>query len=242
MNLVIDVGNSFIKVAVFQGTQLVSIEFCKEENFNTCISHCFNAHPDIERAIISSVGRLDAKRLKALKVFCPVHELSHESKIPFRNRYATPRTLGMDRIALVSSAFYHYPHTNCLVIDAGTCITYDFINAESEYLGGAISPGLQMRFRALHEFTSRLPLVEETDYEDLIGISTDSSIITGVIGGAAKEIDGIIAEYLQNFKDLTVILTGGDHLILSKRIKNTIFAHSNFLLEGLNYLLELNKH
>ncbi|MGB5270960.1 MAG: type III pantothenate kinase, partial [Eudoraea sp.] len=167
--------------------------------------------------------------------------LSPNSKIPFKNSYATPQTLGMDRVALATAAFYFNPDANTLVIDAGTCITYDMINDYGEYLGGAISPGLRMRYKALHEHTSKLPLLEPKNYNDIIGNSTDASIHSGVLNGICREIDGVIGQYQSRFEDLTVILTGGDAQILSKRLKNTIFAHSNFLLKGLNYLLEYNK-
>ena len=168
--------------------------------------------------------------------------LSHESKVPFKNSYATPQTLGIDRIALATAAFYHAPHKNTLVIDAGTCITYDMVNDFDEYLGGAISPGLEMRYKAMHQQTSALPLLPVEAPLDLIGNTTNSSMHSGVVNGICAELDGIIDQYATRFKDLTVILTGGDSHFLSKRLKNTIFADSKFLLKGLNYLLEYNKH
>ena len=165
----------------------------------------------------------------------------HSTKIPFKNSYATPKTLGMDRVALATAAFYQNSGANTLVIDAGTCITYDMMNDYGEYLGGAISPGLRMRYSALHEYTAKLTLLEPQDILDIIGNSTNASIHSGVLNGICREIDGVIGQYQSRFEDLTVILTGGDAQILSKRLKNTIFANSNFLLEGLNYLLEYNK-
>ena len=128
-----------------------------------------------------------------------------------------------------------------MVIDAGTCITYDMINDYGEYLGGAISPGLLMRYNALHSQTSKLPQLQKEDPIDLIGNSTETCIHSGVVHGISLEIDGLIDQYSSRFSHLTVILTGGDAQFLSKRLKNTIFAHSNFLLEGLNYLMEYNK-
>ena len=131
---------------------------------------------------------------------------------------------------------------NVLVIDAGTCITYDFINSDNEYLGGVISPGLTMRARAMHEFTAKLPLVEVVEEEkSILGKTTQQCLKIGVVKATALEIDGFISEYKNNFQDLTVILTGGDRQILSKNVKNSIFAPSNFLLEGLNQILEFNK-
>ncbi|MBL7473005.1 type III pantothenate kinase [Robertkochia sediminum] len=241
MNLVIDVGNSLVKLAVFKGSRLLELRKKPLEDFIDAVENFFSEYPDIRRSIVSSVGALGEKEIAALRIFAPVHELSHESVLPFTNRYATPNTLGVDRIALVTAAFSKYPRENCLVIDAGSCITYDLITREGAYLGGAISPGIDMRFKAMHHFTQKLPLIEDRDCDALIGDSTRNSMISGVVHGTVNEIDGIIKEYLKEFKVLTVILTGGDGLFLSKRLKSTIFAHSNFLLEGLNYILELNK-
>ena len=119
---------------------------------------------------------------------------------------------------------------------------YDFMNKEGEYLGGAISPGIQMRYKALHNYTAKLPLLEKQSVKNMIGDSTKTSMHSGVINGILAELDGIIDQYRSNFKDLTVILTGGDDHFLSERLKNTIFADSKFLLKGLNFLLEYNKH
>ena len=171
-----------------------------------------------------------------------VFYLNHETKIPFLNKYATPETLGVDRIALISAAAKQYPQQNVLVIDAGTCITYDFLSAENEYLGGAISPGIAMRYKSLHTFTEKLPLLDANNPKILTGNSTTASIHSGVVNGVLYEIDGIISEYRKNYNNLTVILTGGDTHFLRDSIKNDIFANSNFLLEGLNHILEYNKH
>jgi type III pantothenate kinase len=167
--------------------------------------------------------------------------LNQELPQVFSNAYATPKTLGNDRIALVSAASKLYPSQNVLVIDVGTCITFDIINSENQYLGGAISPGLQMRYRALNTFTENLPLLEPQEEVNLIGNTTMMSMHSGVIFGIISEIDGVISMYKSQYKDLTIILTGGDSVFLCKRLKNSIFANSNFLLEGLNYILEFNK-
>ncbi|TRZ43259.1 type III pantothenate kinase [Robertkochia solimangrovi] len=241
MNLVIDVGNTFIKLAVFEGKRLVEVMRVDREELLKALKNIFEKFPEIRDALVSSVGKLSGAELKAIAVFCPFQELTPKSKVPFINRYGTPETLGMDRVALITAAYYNYKLQNCLVIDAGTCITYDFINKETEYLGGAISPGVRMRFKAMHEFTHKLPMIEDHNFNNIIGDSTKSSMISGVVHGTVKEIEGFIADYKVIYKDLTVILTGGDSHFLSKRLKSTIFAHSNFLLEGLNYILELNK-
>ncbi|MCB0371513.1 MAG: type III pantothenate kinase, partial [Muricauda sp.] len=133
------------------------------------------------------------------------------------------------------------PRGNTLVIDAGTCITYDMVNDAGEYIGGAISPGVRMRYKAMNQQTAGLPLLEPAEILDIIGNSTESCMHSGVINGVACEVDGVIDQYLSRFQDLTVILTGGDAHFFAKRLKNTIFANSKFLLEGLNCLLEYNK-
>jgi len=241
MNLIVDAGNTAIKLAVFDTNTIVELQKTDAANFSSTIKRIFEQYPTISGGIVSSVVNLDKKYIAALVVFCPVHQVSYHTKVPFKNSYATPQTLGADRIALATAAFYQNSKGNTLVIDAGTCLTYDMVNDFGEYLGGAIAPGLSMRYRALHEQTSGLPLLAQTDFSKLIGNSTNTSIHSGVLNGICMEIDGVINEYQTRFQDLTVILTGGDAQFLSKRLKNTIFAHSNFLLQGLNYLLEYNK-
>ena len=162
--------------------------------------------------------------------------------IPFINDYATPKTLGVDRIALVSAAKDQYEGKDVLIIDVGTCITYDFMNARGHYKGGAISPGINMRYKALHDYTEKLPLLDANIPQNILGNSTQTSIHSGVLYGVTLEIDGVISQYRQDFEDLTVILTGGNAHFLLDRLKNSIFANQNFLLEGLNFLLEPNQN
>lgn len=240
MNLVVDIGNTRIKFAVFENQKLIIDEKIESGIFLSKVKEVFEAFPKIDNAIISSVKKLD-KEADVLSLFCRVHVLSHNSEIPFKNSYATPQTLGVDRVALVTAAFYTNPHKNTLIIDAGTCITYDIINDYDEYLGGAISPGLLMRYKAMHNQTDGLPLLLPEELIDFIGNTTESSMHSGAINGTIQEVDGVIEQYKERFKDLTVILTGGDAHFFAKRLKNSIFANSKFLLEGLNYLLEYNK-
>ena len=162
--------------------------------------------------------------------------------MPFKNDYDTPHTLGVDRLALMAAAVDQYPKSNVLVIDAGSCITYDFMDANQNYLGGAISPGLEMRYKSLEAFTSNLPLLQKTVPNQSIGSSTEASIHSGILYGILYEIEGTIKAYQNKYPDLTVILTGGDADFLCKQFKISIFAHSNFLLEGLNFLLEFNSN
>ncbi|WP_308131522.1 type III pantothenate kinase, partial [uncultured Flavobacterium sp.] len=143
-----------------------------------------------------------------------------------------------DRMVLAAGAVLQFPKQNRLVIDAGTCITYDFVDENDNYLGGAISPGLRLRYEALHNFTARLPLLELDSPKSIIGNSTSQSIHSGVVNGAVNEIDGFINDYKQHYSKFTIILTGGDAEFLAKRLKNTIFANSNFLLESLSHLFQ----
>ncbi|WP_268223181.1 type III pantothenate kinase [Sinomicrobium oceani] len=242
MTLAIDAGNTFVKIAVFQSDDIIDVQKFRAGNFFQKISAVLEKHDEITDIVIASVNNTFEKELYKLGKKVSVHKLGDLPRLPFENRYATPATLGADRVALVSAACKVYPGKNVLVVDSGTCITYDFLTTEGAYLGGAISPGIQMRFKALHTFTARLPLIDAVEFEDFIGDSTTASIRSGVLNGVVNEIDGVIGQYKRRFKHLTVILTGGDLDFLSKQLKSSIFANSNFLLEGLNYILELNKN
>lgn len=241
MNLVLDIGNSAIKYAVFDNGVPLHVERSAPELFVSKVKALFAQYPGIGHSLISSVGRLDPKERDVVALFSPVHLLSKDSKLPFKNSYASPQTLGVDRMALAAAAFYHNPRGNTLVVDMGSCITYEMVNDSGEYMGGAISPGLRMRYRAMHEHTADLPLLDPVEIHDFIGKDTQSCMHSGAINGMAREVDGTIDQYLSRFQDLTVILTGGDAHFFVKRLKNTIFANPNFLLEGLNHLLEYNK-
>ena len=242
MNLIIDVGNSFVKVAVYQNNIMFERSVVASNDMLHEAKRYLIKYPIISKGIISSVGRLDQEQVIALKEEIELLVLSKDLKLPFENLYQTPKTLGVDRIALVSASAVQYPDKNVLIIAAGTCITYDFINSDNEYLGGAIYPGLRLRYQSLHNLTANLPLLEVDIPESIIGNSTNTSIHSGVVIGAVMEIDGVISEYRQNYPDLTVILTGGDAKFLAKQLKNSIFANSNFLLEGLNVILEHNSN
>ena len=242
MNLIIDAGNTMVKYAVFNKEDIVFKQQTTADEVLLTAKKICDDYPRIGRCIFSSVNTLNEKIIPLLSVFCEVIHLDSSTPTPFKNSYASPRTLGVDRIALATAAFYQNPKGNTLVIDAGTCVTYDMINDYGEYLGGAISPGLRMRYKALHGQTARLPLLEPVDLLDFIGNTSETSVHSGVLNGLQHEIDGFVDQYKSRFVDLTVILTGGDAHFLSKRLKNTIFADSNFLLKGLNYLLEYNKY
>ncbi|WP_203257441.1 type III pantothenate kinase [Hyunsoonleella ulvae] len=240
MNLIIDVGNTFVKLAGFEKDKLVFRETTKLSGVVEVVNKLKESYPELKQGIVSSVGRLKSKQIDAISKNFNVLELTHKTKVPFKNSYDTPKTLGIDRIALVSASVYHYPDNNVLIIDAGTCITYDFITDKNEYLGGAISPGLRIRYKGLNNLTANLPLLETKIPKHFLGTSTNSSIHSGVVNGVVNEIDGFISAYKDKYPDLTVILTGGDANFLSEQLKSSIFANSNFLLEGLNYILEFN--
>ncbi|MFK7832111.1 MAG: type III pantothenate kinase [Winogradskyella sp.] len=240
MNLIVDVGNTYVKFAVFNGKNLIykiSFELSEFEKHYNLIQKEF---PKLRFAISSSVGKLTKKQIEVIATDLKLLELNSKTKLPFKNLYQTPKTLGVDRMALVSASVDQFPNKNVLIIDAGTCITYDFITNSNNYLGGAISPGIRLRYKTLNNLTANLPLLETKQPKTIIGDSTEASIHSGVVFGVITEIDGIINQYRQDYRDLTVILTGGDAKFLSNQLKNSIFANSNFLLEGLNFILEYN--
>jgi type III pantothenate kinase len=240
MNLIIDIGNTNIKLAVFNGENIVYKEVTKASRLLSTVRKILKKYPSLNKAILSSVGKLKEGLLIKIQSQINLLVLDSSVKLPFTNQYETPKTLGVDRIALVSASAIKYPNKNVLIIDAGTCITYDFINHKNTYLGGAISPGIRLRYQCLHNLTANLPLLNIEQPKNIIGVNTQESIHSGVINGVLNEIRGSIQEYEQEFKELTVILTGGDAEFLSKQLKSSIFANSNFLLEGLNYILEYN--
>lgn len=240
MNLVIDIGNTYSKLAVFQEERILVKEQAMGSGLKNVILEVLSKYKEIDSVIVSNVSGNDLGVIERLPEQLNVLELNAQTVLPFQNLYATPSTLGNDRKALVAAAVRQFSTRHVLVIDAGTCITYDFKNELNEYLGGAISPGLEMRYRALNHFTGRLPLEEKVTKVDLIGNTTGNSIKSGVQNGILNEVDGFIDAYVAQYENLVVIITGGDAQFLSINLKNTIFANSNFLLEGLNYILEFN--
>lgn len=229
MNLVVDIGNSTAKWAVFDGDNLLESNVITGEELTGL--------PDgITRAIISSVG---APGKLNLPDGIAVITLNEQTLLPITNSYNTPETLGKDRLAAAVGASTTYPNENVLSIDCGTCVTYDFMSSSNEYLGGGISPGITMRLKALNTFTERLPLVEAKQ-EQLIGVSTAGSIRSGVVNGLLEEIKGIINRYDADHGNLKVIITGGDADIFEKGLKNGIFADPHLVLRGLNIILNYN--
>jgi type III pantothenate kinase len=234
MNLVVDFGNSSAKAGLFDGDtftglytdltlEVVSKLIKKEHPNNILVSSVSISNEEIQKA-------LDGK----------VMFLSHSTPLPFKNLYSTPETLGLDRIAAIAGAQELFPKSNCLVIDMGTCVTYDILTDKDEYQGGGISPGVSLRFRAIHEFTARLPRVEFKSGPDLIGKTTVTSIQSGVINGMIAELEGIIRRYQEKYEDLLVIMCGGDMKNFENTLKQPIFAAPELVLRGLNRILRYN--
>jgi type III pantothenate kinase len=234
MNLVIDNGNTLIKLAVFNNNDLVQkFTFQSINELKTYLQR-----NQFDYCIISSVSTVSeeiSEWVQAKKKFL----LSYSLPLPIKILYKTPETLGVDRIAAVCGATYLFQAMDCLVIDAGTCITYDFVDRIGYYHGGAISPGIKMRFDAMHTFTKRLPLVSASS-EKLTGDSTESSMRSGVMNGTLNEMEGFINNYRMNYPDLRVVLCGGDTSFFENNLKPTIFAAPDLVLNGLNRILGHN--
>jgi type III pantothenate kinase len=240
MLLAIDVGNTQIKTAVFEQNTLVQKEITSYLDWKNEVKNSLKNFPKIDTIVVASVGKLQKEDFLNLSESVKLHFISKESKFPFQNLYSTPNTLGIDRMVLAAGAVLQFPNKNRLVIDAGTCITYDFIDAKDNYLGGAISPGIRLRYEALHNYTAKLPLLSKENPEELIGNSTSQSIHSGIINGVTMEIEGFINSNLDKNDNFIIILTGGDSDFLAERLKNTIFANPNFLLESLNQTFQYN--
>ena len=242
MNLIIDIGNTTTKLAVFQRDKVLIAKTVEGFSLVIEVENLLKQFTEIKRGFVSSVGFLSEDELKTLEKRLPMTVLNSTLKLPFKVHYKTPNSLGADRLALMAAAATQYSGKNVLVIDAGSCITYDFIDSKKNYLGGAIAPGIQMRYKSLGDFTSSLPTLQKIVPKNSIGNSTHDSIHSGVINGVLYEIEGTVNEYQNKYPDLTVILTGGDADFLCKQLKISIFANSDFLLEGLNFLLEYNSN
>ena len=239
-NLIVDVGNSSAKVALFDG-DILTEQVCVPHETLPFFLEGKSQDSDIKAAIISTVVSLSETIEKALNMLpYPCLRMSAQLKMPFNIAYKTPETLGPDRLAAVAEAYTRQPGHNLLVIDMGTAITYDIITADGTYLGGQISPGISMRFKALSHFTGKLPLISKEGERIAIGNTTETAIREGVLQGVDKEIEGYINEYTIKYPDLLVFLTGGDTFLLDNRVKNRTFADNLLVVKGLNRILSLN--
>ncbi|HPT12437.1 MAG TPA: type III pantothenate kinase [Bacteroidales bacterium] len=238
MNLVIDIGNTSVKAAIFKGRDLVIMDRIADAGADAIRAFC--GHAAIDKVIVSSVGADPSDTVAHLReAGYWVHDLTWQSKFPFRNMYQTPETLGVDRLAAVAGAISQFGQSTILVIDAGSAITYDLIS-KGVFEGGTISPGMGMRFRALHTFTSRLPLCNYSHNFRYPATNTVDAITGGVIMGLAFELNEYIRSIRKEYTDLVTILTGGDSELFTELIDDEFVTIPDLVIEGLNYLLEYN--
>jgi type III pantothenate kinase len=237
--LVIDIGNSRAKLATFTGSQLVQEWSWSEWEISDIRTLVTNQNPSF--IILSNVAGEKGARIASCFHKHPFFlTLTAQTPLPFENHYQTPETLGKDRLAAVAGAWELYPGQNSLIVDAGTCITYDLLEANGAYRGGNISPGLQMRLQAMHTYTASLPLVAIQDIDEWVGYSTESAMRNGALLGAILEIQAFSDWRRQRYDQLNVILTGGDAVFFAKNWKREIFVHPNLVLIGLNKILDYN--
>jgi type III pantothenate kinase len=241
MNLILDLGNTCGKIAVCEGPKVIE-SAVYDRITSREISYFHIRYERIKGVIVSSVVNDSREMIDYLgSLFETCIELDHTTPLPLVNRYRTPETLGFDRIAAAVGAYTIYPGKTVLVIDAGTAVTYDIVTSQGEYLGGNISPGLGIRFKALNKYTNRLPLLERPEGSPpLIGDSTREAIQAGIVNGILFEIDGFIEAIGQDYPELKVVLTGGDAKYFEGKLKSSIFVHLDLNLIGLNRILEHN--
>jgi type III pantothenate kinase len=226
-----DFGNTRLKAAIFSDDVLNEIIYLKDDLPGTIDSLLKTFEP--QRSILSSVINHNTDTVTLLSQKTKFHQLNHLSKLPFTTPVGKPGTIGADRLALAAAAVHYFPQKNNLVIGLGSCITYNFINKFHEFIGGSISPGLEMRLKSVHQFTAKLPLVKATWNVPLIGYDTNTNILSGIIIGMAKEIDGIVEAYTEKFSNFNVLLTGGDIVHLGSHLKKKIFADPELIFKGL---------
>ncbi len=241
LKLIVDIGNTRTKFAIFQENKLLDLQITESPEF-VFLQKILESFPQVEASVLSSVRSYPEDFDTVLSSHGFFLKLDENTPLPFKNRYGTPGSLGKDRLAIVAGARALFPGENVLAVVAGTTITFDVLNRYDEYLGGGISPGLTMRFQALHRFTEKLPLVKPVEESTpLVGNTTETAIRTGVMNGLLAEVDGVIDSYKQQFEDLKIIIGGGDYKYFDKRLKNNIFAAPNIVLEGLKEILNFNE-
>lgn len=238
ITLCLDLGNTRMKAAAFSDGNLLDIHVLENDGVDQIQSLVHTYKPDA--SILSSVIKHDLRLEDILRKSTRFHLLNHQSKLNFKLAVGKPETMGADRMALASAMVHYYPNKNNLVIGLGSCITYNFINQYAEFLGGGISPGMEMRFRSMHEYTALLPLIQKEWDFPLIGYDTKTNLLSGVIWGMAKEIEGIVEEYEKKYGNFNVVLTGGDCSYFARLLKNKIFADPELLFKGLYAISETN--
>lgn len=235
-DLVLDVGNTRTKLALFSGDRVLRTGTMAHSDHAAL--HQFIAEEAPGYCVVGSVAHADEGFIEHLRSIAPVLVVTGVTPVPLRSHYATPLTLGVDRMANAVGAVRHFPGRPVLAIDLGTCITYDLIAADATYLGGAITPGLRMRARAMHAYSARLPLVEPPADPEPLGTSTQGSLEAGLHHGILGELEGFIQRYTHGSADTAVVLTGGDALRFTRGLKNGIFALPFLTLEGLHAILD----
>jgi type III pantothenate kinase len=233
-----DFGNTRQKAAVFTDGSLNDVIILAGHSVDIIKELMGQFAP--QKTILSSVIDHDPQLENYFSSITTFHKLTHLSKLPFTTAVGKPETIGADRLALAAAAVYFYPGKNNLVVGSGTCITYNFINKKNEFIGGSISPGIEMRLRSLHDYTAKLPLLKADWNVPLIGYDTNSNILSGVVIGMAKEIDGIIDAYAEKFGNFNSLLTGGDIAYFAPHLKNKIFADPELIFKGLYAISEVN--
>jgi type III pantothenate kinase len=238
ITLCFDFGNTRKKVAVFNDDQLDKGIVLNDDTEQTIQSLIDSYQP--LKSILSSVVDHNTAIERLLAAKTKFHKLNHLTKLSFTTPVGKPSAIGADRLALAAAAVHFYPKKNNLVIGMGSCVTYNFINKYHEFLGGAISPGMEMRLKAMNQFTAKLPLVKADSNVPLIGYDTDTNLLSGAVLGLAKEIDGFINAYKEKFGNFNVLLTGGDLVHLASHLKNKIFADPDLIFKGLYAISEVN--
>jgi type III pantothenate kinase len=238
MNICVDIGNTNARAGIFDGHKLLEVKNgLSDRGIISLIRQLQPGH-----VIIGSVRKGVGRIMKTCEKLAKTMVVNHRTPLPFTNGYASPETLGLDRIAAVAGGHYLYAGRNCLIIDIGTCITYDMLDQSGVYHGGGISPGVEMRLKAMHKFTSGLPHVKHKGLPHLIGKTTKECMLSGATLGAITEVEGIIYRYEQFFENLIAIMCGGGANFFESKIKGNIFAVPNLVLEGLNQVLRYNLH
>ena len=236
MSLMIDIGNTKIKYAHFNKGVIQEKGNCRFEEIPKIL--CYYSRI-VNNMMLSSVRPIPPKKISNYRRFFPkLILLTSETEVPFKTNYKIINTLGADRLALVAGAIFTFPNKPILIIDAGTCITFDFVDSQNTHFGGSISPGLNMRLKALNKETEGLPLIKLSKPKGLIGASTKESIISGVFNGVINEIDGTIDAYQKRYPKTKAILTGGDAKFFDKKFKNSIFVDEDILLKGMYFILK----
>ena len=238
ITLCFDFGNTRLKCAVFEAKELKEVLVLADDSEKTIKGLIEKYHP--QKSLLSSVIDHNPAVESVLRQTTKFHKLDHRSKIPITTPVGKPETIGADRLGLVVAAADLFPGKNNLVIGLGTAITYNFINKYNQFLGGGISPGMELRFKSLETYTAKLPLIEKDWNFPLVGYDTRTNILSGVMLGMAKEIDGMIDAYAEKYGNFNVLLTGGDAPFFVYHLKNLIFADPNLIYRGLYAISEFN--